>query len=163
MASPWQMGKLIHEAATYKANHPHAWRIGIATAQLYCNGVLQVFRGLNMNDPKDLAFAAVAVPTTLKDVPGAVSFAINERLPLLIKEIIASPSFKTEGFEPTEETWAALAISFSMELDTLFTDFARKAEKVNAERLPASSSGCSVLVGLLLVALIAFVFWRAVS
>jgi hypothetical protein len=126
-----------------------------------------MLRTYDLSNQQAIAMVYATVPTTPDAVGRCVQFAMNERLPPMLKAMMADGAFKTLGFEPTEAALAAMSVSFAIALDGLFNEYVRFLllaqqgkivtepprgyAKLNTE-VP-KSSGCVILLGILLAVL----------
>ncbi len=158
MTNPMKFMQLVNQAATYRANHPHAWNAGIHSAQAYFDSCFKKLeRKIAAEGMPDLIAPPNLYelpPSSPDQVAPAVQFALNERLPVVLTAMMADGAFKELGFEPTTEALEAMSVSFAMRLDELFRNLVNLNRSVGG--LPGMDapkrSGCLVLLVILSMA-----------
>ena len=153
MASPWVMAKLIHQAGTLKANQPKAWDIGAGLALAYYEHCYEMVKKMNSANLTDLLVIQESIPVEHEDVRRCVQFALNQRLPTMLNNLLSSGTLQKAGVEPSEEAMSAVSISFIMKIDELFTETVTKMK--GPPRPPvAQNSGCLLLLCMIGLALL---------
>jgi hypothetical protein len=126
--------------------NPVAWKAGLQLAKTYYESrYLATSRGVDLGPE--------TFPTTPDQVQAKVQFALNERLPGVIDQMLKAGSFKELGIEPTNEVLSIMAIAFSIGLEKILTGHVSLSKDVPIPKYEPPSRlfsvylGCGFLIG----------------